>query len=78
MLSYYHLVCGNHALASASRKALRSLRFLEVLRGGPTISLHIEAFGDAVSFLTFLGLCTTRLTLVRTVIHQAYKYGAHK
>ncbi|PFH49410.1 hypothetical protein AMATHDRAFT_147750 [Amanita thiersii Skay4041] len=42
-------VCGAQGLVDASRKALRSPRFLDILRGGPTVSLHVEAFGNMVS-----------------------------
>lgn len=39
-------VCGTHALADAIRHSIRSPRFGDILRGGPTISLHVEAFGS--------------------------------
>ncbi|RDB30109.1 Ferric/cupric reductase transmembrane component 1 [Hypsizygus marmoreus] len=39
-------VCGTHALADATRSALRAPRFLDVLKGGPTVTLHVEAFGN--------------------------------
>ncbi|TFK37957.1 ferric reductase NAD binding domain-containing protein [Crucibulum laeve] len=41
-------VCGNRVLANAVRGALRVPRPLDVLRGGPTVSLHVEAFGSAI------------------------------
>jgi ferric-chelate reductase len=37
------VVCGTHALANAVRSALRPARFMDVLRGGPTVSLHVES-----------------------------------
>ncbi|KAF9455527.1 hypothetical protein BDZ94DRAFT_700132 [Collybia nuda] len=40
-------VCGTHALARAVRSSLRCPRFMDVLRGGPTVTLHVEAFGNA-------------------------------
>ncbi|RDB30601.1 Ferric/cupric reductase transmembrane component 1 [Hypsizygus marmoreus] len=40
-------VCGTHALATAVRKVLRRPRTIDVLRGGPSITLHIEAFGSS-------------------------------
>ncbi|KAF8998384.1 ferric reductase NAD binding domain-containing protein [Cyathus striatus] len=40
-------VCGTRTLAEAVREQLRSTRFSDILRGGPTISLHVEAFGNA-------------------------------
>lgn len=39
-------VCGTHALANAVKSALRPPRFVDVLRGGPTVTLHIESFGN--------------------------------
>lgn len=42
-------VCGSHALSSAVRKAIRYPRMVDILKGGPTISLHVEGFGNAVS-----------------------------
>ncbi|KXN81188.1 Ferric/cupric reductase transmembrane component 1 [Leucoagaricus sp. SymC.cos] len=39
-------VCGTHALASAVRKAVRYPRMSDILKGGPTVSLHVEAFGS--------------------------------
>ncbi|KAF8809124.1 hypothetical protein BYT27DRAFT_7188217 [Phlegmacium glaucopus] len=38
-------VCGTHSLANATRKAIRTPRLMDILRGGPTITLHVEAFG---------------------------------
>ncbi|KAF8881834.1 ferric reductase NAD binding domain-containing protein [Gymnopilus junonius] len=38
-------VCGTKSLAEAVRQAVRVPRPMDVLRGGPTISLHIEPFG---------------------------------
>ncbi|KAJ7289425.1 iron reductase [Mycena rebaudengoi] len=41
-------VCGTMELAQSARTALRGLdRFLDVLRGGPNISLHVEGFGSS-------------------------------
>ncbi|GLB45169.1 putative ferric reductase NAD binding domain [Lyophyllum shimeji] len=39
-------VCGTHALANAVKSALRRPRFFDVLRGGPTVTLHVESFGN--------------------------------
>ncbi|KAF5375667.1 hypothetical protein D9615_009357 [Tricholomella constricta] len=39
-------VCGTHALAHAVQSALKPPRFLDVLRGGPAVILHIESFGS--------------------------------
>lgn len=47
----YIPVCGTHALAGAVRSSLRYPRFMDVLKGGPTVTLHVEAFGNAVSNL---------------------------
>ncbi|KAF9444633.1 hypothetical protein P691DRAFT_807110 [Macrolepiota fuliginosa MF-IS2] len=38
-------VCGIHGLTGAVRKAMQYPRMLDILKGGPTISLHVEAFG---------------------------------
>ncbi|KAF8903885.1 ferric reductase NAD binding domain-containing protein [Gymnopilus junonius] len=38
-------VCGSQSLAEAVRRSVRVPRPMDVLRGGPTISLHIEPFG---------------------------------
>ncbi|KAF8875281.1 ferric reductase NAD binding domain-containing protein [Mucidula mucida] len=38
-------VCGTVALANAVRGSLRSPRFGDIVRGGPSILLHVEAFG---------------------------------
>jgi ferric-chelate reductase len=42
-------VCGADALSNDVRSALRDPRPLDILKGGPDVSLHIEAF-DLVSF----------------------------
>ncbi|KAF8961720.1 ferric reductase NAD binding domain-containing protein, partial [Flammula alnicola] len=42
-------VCGTHSLAEAVRKATRNPRPMDILRGGPTVTLHVEAFGSRVS-----------------------------
>ncbi|KAF5356912.1 hypothetical protein D9756_006406 [Leucocoprinus leucothites] len=39
-------VCGTLTLAKTVRKALRYPRFVDILKGGPTVSLHVEAFGS--------------------------------
>jgi hypothetical protein len=41
----FRLVCGSHALANVIRKSVRYPRMMDILRGGPTVSLHVEAFG---------------------------------
>ncbi|KAF9478931.1 hypothetical protein BDN70DRAFT_879320 [Pholiota conissans] len=38
-------VCGTHSLAESTRQALRTPRITDILRGGPTVSLHVEGFG---------------------------------
>jgi len=38
-------VCGPRSLANDTRAAIRLPRPMDVLRGGPTISFHVEAFG---------------------------------
>ena len=40
----YFLVCGAHSLVNDTREAIRSPRPMDVLRGGPTISFHVENF----------------------------------
>ncbi|KAG9221838.1 hypothetical protein CCMSSC00406_0005663 [Pleurotus cornucopiae] len=40
-------VCGTHTLANVVRGALRKPRFMDILKGGPTVTLHIEAFGSS-------------------------------
>ncbi|KAF8155465.1 ferric reductase NAD binding domain-containing protein [Crassisporium funariophilum] len=42
-------VCGTQALVQATREAIRSPRPIDILRGGPTVTLHVEAFGGSVS-----------------------------
>jgi len=42
------LVCGTRGLEKAVRKAIRKPRIGDILRGGPTVSLHIEGFGSGV------------------------------
>ncbi|KAF8813105.1 hypothetical protein BYT27DRAFT_7181675 [Phlegmacium glaucopus] len=38
-------VCGTHSLANDTRKTIQTPRLMDILRGGPTITLHVEAFG---------------------------------
>ncbi|KIM37179.1 hypothetical protein M413DRAFT_77388 [Hebeloma cylindrosporum] len=38
--------CGPHGLGNTVRKAVRTPRLMDILRGGPTINLHIEKFGS--------------------------------
>lgn len=45
---YGVLVCGTHDLAESVRVALRTPRPMDILRGGPSVTLHVEAFGGAV------------------------------
>ncbi|RDB30606.1 hypothetical protein Hypma_005726 [Hypsizygus marmoreus] len=40
------LVCGTHTLASAVKVALQPLRFVDALKGGLTVPLRVEAFGN--------------------------------
>ncbi|KAK0439364.1 iron reductase [Armillaria borealis] len=42
-------VCGTTALAETVRCALRKPRCTDILKGGPSVVLHVEAFGSAVS-----------------------------
>ncbi|KAJ8516400.1 hypothetical protein ONZ45_g6280 [Pleurotus djamor] len=39
-------VCGTHALAGVVRSALGKPRFMDILKGGPSVTLHVEAFGS--------------------------------
>ena len=48
---FHLLVCGAHSLVNDTREAIRSPRPMDILRGGPTISFHVENF---VSFLETL------------------------
>ena len=41
-------VCGGPGINSAVKEALSPVRFLEILKGAPNVSLHVETFGDAV------------------------------
>lgn len=38
-------VCGTGGLAKSVKGALRNPRFMDILRGGPSVTLHLEAFG---------------------------------
>jgi len=40
-------VCGTHSLANTARAAVRSPRPMDILRGGPTVSFHVESFGTS-------------------------------
>jgi ferric-chelate reductase len=40
----YLLVCGTNSLVNDTRAAIRSPRPMDILRGGPTISFHVENF----------------------------------
>ncbi|KAF7763903.1 hypothetical protein Agabi119p4_8440 [Agaricus bisporus var. burnettii] len=52
-------VCGSEKLNSAVRESIRTPRMVDILRGGPTISLHVESFENAVRVYSFLdGECT--------------------
>ena len=51
------LVCGTRGLEKAVRKAIRKPRIGDILRGGPTVSLHIEGFGSGVSIYEEEFLC---------------------
>ncbi|KAK0192433.1 ferric reductase NAD binding domain-containing protein [Armillaria mellea] len=42
-------VCGTTALAETVRCALRTPRCIDIMKGGPSVVLHVEAFGSAVS-----------------------------
>ena len=47
----FHLIvvspaCGPHGLGDTVRKAVRTPRLMDILRGGPTVTLHIENFGS--------------------------------
>ncbi|KAF9478932.1 hypothetical protein BDN70DRAFT_932948 [Pholiota conissans] len=43
--TYDNSVCGTHSLAESVRLALRTPRPMDILRGGPSVTLHVEAFG---------------------------------
>jgi len=45
---------------SAVREALSPVRFLDILKGAPSVSLHVEAYGDTVCVCV---LVTSRLGL---------------
>lgn len=45
----FDLVCGTRGLEKAVRRAVRKPRIGDILRGGPTVSLHTEGFGSGVS-----------------------------
>lgn len=36
-------------MSKAVRNALRAPRPIDIMKGGPTISLHVETFGSGVS-----------------------------
>ncbi|CAA7270026.1 unnamed protein product [Cyclocybe aegerita] len=38
-------VCGTYALTDSVREAIRVPRLMDILRGGPTVTLHVESFG---------------------------------
>ncbi|KAK0473729.1 hypothetical protein IW261DRAFT_674727 [Armillaria novae-zelandiae] len=42
-------VCGTMTLAETVRCALRTPRYIDIMKGGPSVVLHVEAFGSAVS-----------------------------
>ena len=46
---HFSIVCGTHALAETAREAIRTPRARDILRGGPTVTLHVESFGGSVS-----------------------------
>ena len=39
------LVCGTDGLARSVKAALSDPRPMDILRGGPDVTLHVEAFG---------------------------------
>ena len=41
-------VCGGPEMNSAVKAALSPVRFWDILKGAPSVSLHVETFGDAV------------------------------
>ena len=44
-LIIFSSACGPHKMARSVRKAIRAPRPVDILRGGPTVTLHIESFG---------------------------------
>jgi len=43
--------CGPHGLRDTVRKAVRTPRLMDILRGGPTVTLHIEIFGSVSIYI---------------------------
>jgi hypothetical protein len=56
----FSLVCGTQSRVNDTRIAIRSPRPMDVLRGGPTISFHVENFGararDKLCAIFFLAM----------------------
>lgn len=70
VLRHFHAfitVCGTHGLVKAVREAIRYPRMMDILKGGPTISLHVEGFGGNVSKIIFNQ--RSSLTMFPSVIH---------
>ena len=59
-------VCGNDSMANDVRSALRDPRPLDILNGGPDVSLYVEAF-SLVSFKLFVHLVGTNWSPVRSL-----------
>ncbi|XP_006463197.1 hypothetical protein AGABI2DRAFT_120020 [Agaricus bisporus var. bisporus H97] len=46
-------VCGSEKMNRMVRESIRTPRMADILRGGPTISLHVESFENAVRVYSF-------------------------
>lgn len=56
---FFLIVCGSEKMNRMVRESIRTPRMADILRGGPTISLHVESFENAVRVYSFLGdYCT--------------------
>ena len=45
LLIVFSLACVPRGMADTVRKAVRAPRPVDILQGGPTVTLHIESFG---------------------------------
>jgi hypothetical protein len=60
-LIVFSSACGPHGMANSVRKATRAPRLVDILHGGPTVTLHIESFG-LVRVLSKIENCEQELT----------------
>ena len=51
LLTVFFPACGPFELGNAVRKAIRTPRFMDILRGGPTVTLHVEKFGSVSIYI---------------------------